>query len=145
MRKLVLLASMFLSTSVLASDFGTESDVDEVIPQLKTLIESEGVDAATAALNDSSHALGGHDIGIMFWVDGKMAMHNKYPDLAGMNFDDLQDLRGNFVINEFTEAANEGRGMSLNYWPHYETEEEYEYKCYSEWVEQPRIMITACI
>jgi hypothetical protein len=126
------------------TDFGTHEDVMELIPKLVDYTLENGPDAAIAAMDDPDHEFGGHNLGIMIWVDGSMGMHNKYPDLAGIDFNQLQDLRGNYVIEEFTEAANAGGEYSLNYWPHYEDETEYEYDCYSVWVDEPDILVTAC-
>lgn len=126
------------------TDFGTHEDIMEMLPDLVEYTAENGSDAAIAAMDDPDHRFGATSLGLMIWVDGSMGMHNKYPDLAGIDFNQLQDLRGNYVIEEFTDAADAGGEYSLNYWPHYDTETEYEYHCYSTWVEEPDIMVTAC-
>ena len=124
--------------------FGTDEDIQETVPALIEYVEENGSDAAIEALDDPDHEFGGHNLGLMIWVDGQMGMHNRYPELAGVDFDQLQDLEGNYVIEDFSAAADAGGDYSLNYWPHYDTEEEYEYHCWSEWVEEPRILVAAC-
>ncbi|WP_366657927.1 cache domain-containing protein [Fodinicurvata sp. EGI_FJ10296] len=126
------------------TDFGSHEDVMEILPDLVAFTQENGSDAAIAAMDDPDHRFGATSVGLMIWVDGSMGMHNKYPDLAGIDFSQLQDLRGNYVIEEFTAAAEAGGEYSLNYWPHYDDETEYEYHCYSTWVEEPDILATGC-
>lgn len=126
------------------TDFGTDEQVREKVDELIAYIKANGTDAAVAALADESTSLGGAEPGLMVWIDGVMGAHNKYPDLGGVDFEQMQDLRGQYIVNDFTENANNGGGYSLNYWPHYETEQEYEYHCFSKWVEKGSVMVTGC-
>jgi signal transduction histidine kinase len=126
------------------TDFGTDEQVRALVAQFIAFTKDKGTDAAVAALKDKASPFGAAGPGLMIWVDNKMAAHNKYPDLSGVDFATMQDLRGHFVIKEFTEAADKGGDYSLNYWPAYGGEKEYEYHCFSAWIEKPRVMTTAC-
>lgn len=142
---LFLALSAFSAAPALAgTDFGTDDDVRKVVSSFSQFVKANGTDAAVKALRDKASDFGSAKPGVMIWVDNKMGAHNKYPDLAGVDFSTLQDLRGRLVIKEFSEAADKGGDYSLNYWPHYVNETEYEYHCFSSWVDKPRVMITAC-
>ena len=134
-----------IGTSVQAgTDFGEDADVRAIVDDFIGYVADNGVDAATAILRDTSSKYGSAKPGLMIWINGTMGAHNKYPDLAGVNFADLQDLRGQYVIKDFTSNADAGGDYSLNYWPHYTSEEEYEYHCFSKWVKKGEIMVSSC-
>ncbi|HZH26950.1 MAG TPA: cache domain-containing protein [Azospirillaceae bacterium] len=143
-------AALALGFTILAgvaqagTEFGTDEQVRKVLADFVALTKEKGTDTAAASLKDRGTPFGGAQPGMMIWVDNKMAAHNKYPDLSGVDFATMQDLRGRFIVKEFTEAADKGGDYTLNYWPHYTNEKEYEYHCFSTWVEKPRVMATAC-
>lgn len=141
----VLAAAVLTASPALAgTDFGSDGEVREVVAKFSAFVKSSGTDAAVKALRDKTSEFATGKPGVMIWVDNKMGGHSKYPDLSGVDFSTLQDLRGRFVIKEFSEAADKGGDYSLNYWPHYTNETEYEYHCFSTWVDKPKVMITAC-
>lgn len=147
--KAIALAALF-SASLVApvaqagTEYGTDQQVRELIADFVTYTKTSGEPAAVAALKDRTSKFGAALPGLMIWIDNKMAAHNKFPDLSGVDFATMQDLRGRFVIKEFSEAAEKGGDYSLNYWPGYTNEKEYEYHCFSTWIQKPRVMATAC-
>lgn len=137
---------LLLSSSPLqaGTDFGNDTELRQVVDKFSSFIKEKGNAAAIQALGDSNSEFGGAKTGLMIWIEGKMGAHNKYPELKGINFADLQDLREQYVMQGFTEAADAGGDYVLNYWPHYDNEEEYEYHCFSKWISKPSVMISAC-
>lgn len=142
----IISALLIFSSSTLqaGTDFGTDAELRQIIEKFSTYITEKGNKSAIEALGDRNTEFGGAKTGLMIWIDGKMGAHNKYPELKGINFADLQDLREQFVMQGFTEAADAGGDYALNYWPHYDNEEEYEYHCFSKWISKPSVMISAC-
>lgn len=126
------------------TDFGSDQDVRSLAGDLAGFIRDKGVPATVAALKDKTSPFGGARPGVMFFVDGKVAGHNRYPELIGLDLATIQDLRGTLVSTAFTEAADKGGDYTLHFWPHYDTEKEYEWHCLVSWVESRRIMTAIC-
>ena len=126
------------------NEFGTDAEVRSAIDELIAHAKDKGIPDTIVALKDASTSLGAAKPGLMIWVNGVMEAHNKFPDLSGVPFEGMQDLRGQYIITDFTANANAGGDYSLNYWPAYNGEAEYEYHCFSKWVEKDKIMATAC-
>lgn len=126
------------------TEYGTDQQVRDLVSDFVTFTKTSGEAAAVTALKDKNSKFGSALPGLMIWIDNKMAAHNKFPDLSGVDFATMQDLRGRFVIKEFSAAADKGGDYSLNYWPGYTSEKEYEYHCFSTWIQKPRVMATAC-
>ena len=140
-----LLSVSFVSTLAQAgTEYGTDQQVRDLISDFVTYTKTSGEAAAVSALKDKNSKFGSALPGLMIWIDNKMAAHNKFPDLSGVDFATMQDLRGRLVIKEFSAAADKGGDYSLNYWPGYTNEKEYEYHCFSTWIQKPRVMATAC-
>ncbi len=135
----------FAPHAVLAgTDFGDDVQLQKVVTELTNLVKEKGSAAAVEAIKDKTSALGSSPMGVVFYTDGKIAVHNKYPEIGGMELKQLQDLRGRFMEKEFTEAADKGGAYTQNFWPHYTKETEYEYSCFSKWIEKPKTMLTVC-
>lgn len=126
------------------TDFGSDQDVRTLANELAGFIRDKGVPATAASLKDKSSPFGGARPGVMFFVDGKVAGHNRYPELIGLDLATIQDLRGTLVSTAFTAAADKGGDYTLHFWPHYDTEKEYEWHCFASWVEKGRIMTAIC-
>ncbi len=126
------------------TEYGTDQQVRELVAEYIAFTKANGEASAAAALKDKNSKFSSALPGLMIWVDNKMAAHNKFPDLSGIDFATMQDLRGRLIIKEFTASADKGGDYSLNYWPGYTNEKEYEYHCFSSWVQKPRVMVTAC-
>jgi len=138
-------AVILASGPVLAgTDFGNDQDVRTLASDFASYIRDKGVPAAVASLKDKSSPFGGARPGVMFFVDGKVAGHNRYPELIGLDLATIQDLRGTLVSTAFTAAADRGGDYTLHFWPHYDTEKEYEWHCFASWVEKGRIMTAIC-
>lgn len=126
------------------TEYGTDQQVRDLVTDYIAFTKTNGEASAVAALKDKNSKFSSALPGLMIWVDNKMAAHNKFPDLSGIDFTTMQDLRGRLIVKEFTESADKGGDYSLNYWPGYTNEKEYEYHCFSAWVQKPRVMVTAC-
>lgn len=140
----LLAASLASPFAHAGTEYGTDAQVRELVTDFIAFTKTNGEANAAAALKDKNTKFGSALPGLMIWVDNKMAAHNKFPDLSGIDFATMQDLRGRLIIKEFTATADKGGDYSLNYWPGYTNEKEYEYHCFSSWVQKPRVMVTAC-
>ncbi len=135
----------FAPHTVLAgTDFGDDGQLQKVVVELTNFVKEKGPAAAVDALKNKSSSLNSTPMGVVLYIDSKIAAHNKYPELSGMELKQLQDLRGRFMEKEFTEAADKGGAYTQNFWPHYTKETEYEYSCFSKWIEKPKTMLTVC-
>ncbi len=149
-RKVFAAAAMAAGLGLIAApagagtDFGTDAEVRKLAADFVAFVKEKGETAAVAALRDKASPFASANPGLMIWIDNKMGAHNKYPDLSGVDFTTMQDLRKRPIVKEFSDAADKGGDYTLNYWPHYKTEVEYEYHCFSTWVQKPRVMVTSC-
>lgn len=130
--------------AIAGTDFGSDQDVRTLTKDLASFIRDKGVPATVASLKDKASPFGGARPGVMFFVDGKVAGHNRYPELIGLDLATIQDLRGTLVSTSFTAAADKGGDYAQHFWPHYDTEKEYEWHCFASWVEKGRIMTAIC-
>lgn len=126
------------------TDFGNDEQLQKAVTELTGLVKEKGPSGAADAIKNKTSPLGTNPMGVVLYIDGKIAVHNKYPEIGGMELKQLQDLRGRFMEKEFTEAADKGGAYTQNFWPHYTKETEYEYSCFSKWIDKPKVMLTVC-
>lgn len=145
---LMLIFTLLPTASFAAERLGSKEDVQEAFEEMSQIISAHGIDALVDELSDNASNLGGSRLGlaVLYKTNGKMivGMHNKYSDLAGYPFHDILDLRGQNLLNQIKFSANNGGEQFSNYFPHYETEVEYEYLCYGEWVNEKESLLTVC-
>lgn len=126
------------------TDFGNDEQLQKIVVELTTLVKEKGPASAADTIKNKSSQLGSSPMGVVLYVDGKIVAHSKYPEISGMELNQLQDLRGRFMGKEFTDAADKGGAYTQNFWPHYTKETEYEYSCFTKWIEKPKTMLTVC-
>ncbi|KJV07094.1 hypothetical protein VZ95_20280 [Elstera litoralis] len=97
------------------TDFGNDEQLQKVVVELTTLVKEKGAAAAAEAIKNKTSPLSANPMGIVLYVNGKIAVHNKYPEIGGMELKQLQDLRGRFMEKEFTEAADKGGAYTQNF------------------------------
>lgn len=130
------------------TDFGTEEQAKAMADKVIAMVGAQGADTVAGALRDKSTEIGGSAMGVVLEkVEGDsmtVIAHNKFPEISNMDFTQMQDLRGNYLLKDFKIAADKGGADVKNYWPHYTSGQEYEYDCFTKWIKPNDLMITVC-
>lgn len=136
---------LLLSASVAFADgdFGTENEARTIAASMSEVITTNGLDAAIAAMHDSSYPFSTSDLGIHVFEQGVIVADNREPELTATSYVDLADLTGDSMWPRITSAADAQSDAILE-WYHYDTEAEYSYKCYSEWAQASEVLVMVC-
>jgi len=130
-------------TAHAGTDFGTDDDARSIASAMKAVISDGGVDAAIAAMHDPAHPFSGSQLGIHVFVDSIIVADNREPELIASSYAEVQDLLEKPMWPRIIEAANTDSDAMLK-WYHYDTEEVYDYHCYSTWAEADSVLVMVC-
>ena len=125
-------AAIVLSAGVAAAgtDFGTKEEARALATKLVSIIDDEGVAAAASAVVDPDGPFRFSRMGINLFHGSTVIADNREPEMVASDYISVADLTGEPVWTRISSAADRQDDAVLD-WYHYDTQEEYQYHCYS--------------
>lgn len=133
----------FATVASASSEFGTETEAQDIAKQMTSIIQSDGLDAAIAAMHDASLPFSTSAMGIHVFEQSIIVADNREPELIAASYVEVQDLTGEAMWPRIVAAADTKSDAILE-WYHYDTEAEYAYQCYSEWATAGEVIVMVC-
>ena len=135
-RRLVLALSLALAPGLAAApafaaeDFGTREEARALARALVSVIDREGLAAAAQAVVDPDGPFRHSRMGVNLFNGPTVIADNREPETVAMDYSQVADLTGALVW-PIIHAAAQKEDDALLKWYHYDTQEEYDYRCYS--------------
>ncbi len=113
-----------------APPLGTKEEARRLAEKLVEIIDAEGVDAATKALYDPAQPFMSTRMGVNLFRGSVVIGDNREPETVAAAYDETEDLTGEPVWPRISAAADKADDAVLK-WYHYDTQEVYDFKCFS--------------
>jgi len=99
-------ATLFISTSLAADDFGTAKDAESLVQKATSYIKSAGAETAYADFTGQKPEWLVHDVYVVVYdMNGKALAHGQNPKQVGKNLLEFKDADGKAFIKERIELA----------------------------------------
>lgn len=140
----VVVASLFSATAAVAGTaFGSDDEAREVAGKMSKIITDQGLEAGIEAMHDPAYPFATSEMGIHVFEGSVIVADNREPELIATSYAEVQDLTEEPMWPRIVQAAHKRSDAALK-WYHYDTEEIYDYHCYSEWAVEPEILVMVC-
>lgn len=136
-------AMCLTGTASLAGVLGTKEDAINIANELSAIVQSHGLDAGIAAMQDPDMRFSTSSLGIHLFNRGIIVADNREPELLAASYVDLADLTGEPMWPRITAAAAIDDDAMLE-WYHYDTQEEYLFACHSTWAVAETVIVMVC-
>lgn len=127
---LTLAALSMTSPAYAATAFGTKEEAQHLAKELVAIIEQDGVVVAAQAVVDPAGPFRRSSMGINLFVGSTVIADNREPETVAIDYDNFPDLNGNNVWPLISAAADRQDDALLR-WYHYDTQEAYDFRCFS--------------
>lgn len=140
----MVVAGLFSANAAVAGTaFGTDSDARAIAGKMTKIIVDQGLDAGIEAMHDPALPFVNSQMGIHVFEGSIIVADNREPELIAASYAEVQDLTEEPMWPRIVQAAHKRSDAELK-WYHYDTEEIYDYHCYSEWAVEPEILVMVC-
>lgn len=126
----VVVLGMVPNLAIADGDFGTLEEAEKIATAMIAIVDTKGVEAAIEAMHDGDYPFVGTRMGVNLFSGSTVIADNREPETIAADYSETADLTGTLVWPLIAAAAEEGRDANLK-WYHYDTQESYDYKCYS--------------
>jgi hypothetical protein len=112
-------------------DFGTREQAKHLADRMVQIVDAAGIEAAMAAMHDVEEPFVSSRMGVNLFMGSMVVADNREPETIATDYIETLDMDGNLVW-PIISAAAEIEGDANLKWYHYDTQEAYDYKCYSK-------------
>ena len=141
----LLFASLLMTVSPAhaGSDFGTREEAKKLAIALIDIVNTQGIEAAVQAVYDPDQEFVGTRMGVNLFQGSSVIADNREPEMVAADYSETQDLKGDFVWPLVSAAADRQDDVVLK-WYHYDTQEIYDFHCYSMRAERDDAAVMIC-
>ena len=118
------------TSSQAGTDFGTAEDARAIAEAMISIVDERGIEHAAAVMHDPEYPFQGTRLGVNLFKNATVVADNREPEMVAADYANIRDLTGALVWPLISEAAN-GPGDAVLKWYHYDTQEAYDFHCYS--------------
>lgn len=112
-------------------DFGTRDEAKSLADRMIDIVNDAGIEAAVTAMHDTDEPFVGSRMGVNLFSGSTVIADNREPETIAADYSSTADLTGTLVWPIISAAAAAEDDAHLK-WYHYDTQEEYDYKCFSK-------------
>lgn len=112
-------------------DFGTRDEAKTLAEAMIAIVDERGIEAAVSAMHDPDYPFLASRMGVNLFTGSTVVADNREPETIAADYSETADLTGSLVWPIISAAAQAGGDAHLK-WYHYDTQDEYDYKCYSK-------------
>lgn len=124
-------------------DFGTQEEARVLATRMIDIVNDAGIEAAVTAMHDVNEPFVGSRMGVNLFSGSTVIADNREPETIATDYSATPDLTGALVWPIIAAAAAVEGDANLK-WYHYDTQEEYDYKCYSKRSEAADATVMVC-
>lgn len=126
-----------------ASDFGSKAEAKALATALIDIVNTQGIEAAAKAVYDPSQDFVATRMGVNLFQGSTVIADNREPEMVAADYSETADLTGAYVWPIISAAADREDDAVLK-WYHYDTQEDYDYHCYSLRAQRDRAVVMVC-
>ena len=123
--------------------FGTRAEARTLAERMIKIVDENGIEAAISAMHDPDEPFVGSRMGINLFSGRTVVADNREPETIAADYSQIADLTGSLVWPIIAAAATAEDDANLK-WYHYDTQEEYDYKCYSKRSADTVVTVMVC-
>ncbi|NNE87116.1 MAG: hypothetical protein HKN27_03490 [Silicimonas sp.] len=112
-------------------DFGTREEAKSLAEAMISIVDDTGIEAAIKAMHDVDQPFVASRMGVNLFSGSTVIADNREPETIAADYSEMPDLSGALVWPIISAAAMVGEDANLK-WYHYDTQEAYDYKCFSK-------------
>ncbi len=112
-------------------DFGTREEAKQLAELMISIVDRDGIEAAVTAMHQPDQPFVSSRMGINLFSGSTVIADNREPETIAADYSETADLTGALVW-PIVAAAAAVEGDAALKWYHYDTQEEYDYMCYSK-------------
>ncbi|MEO0820477.1 MAG: hypothetical protein AAF074_08625 [Pseudomonadota bacterium] len=139
----LLALGLMSSASVAGTDFGSKQDAMELTDKIISIIDADGLSAGIEALFDPEQPFATSRMGVNVFAGTVVVGDNREPEMVAADYATTPDLTGALVWPLIDAAADDGADVVLK-WYHYDTQEVYDYHCFSQHAANPNYTVMVC-
>lgn len=117
--------------SAAGTDFGTKEEAMAMADRLIAILDRDGLSAGISSLFDPELPFAASPLGVNLFAGSVVVGDNREPEMISADYAETPDLSGVPVWPRVDAAADRGDDVILK-WYHYDTQEEYDFHCYSK-------------
>lgn len=140
---LVVLLGVLASASAADGDFGTREEAQSLADELIEIVSNEGVGVAIDAMHDPELPFRSSRMGVNLFSGSMIVADNREPEMVALDYAGLNDLAGRMMWPVIVDAAQLESDAELR-WYHYDTQEQYDYKCFAKASETTDVIVMVC-
>ena len=125
------------------SDFGTKEEARSMADLMIEIVEEQGLEAAVRAMHENDMPFVGSRMGVNLFEGSTVIADNREPETIAADYSQTADLTGALVWPLISAAAATEGDAELK-WYHYDTQEEYDYKCHSKSAQSMDVTVMVC-
>ena len=129
--------------AVADGDFGTREDAKHLADAMIAVVEAEGLEAGVMAMHDASQPFVSSRMGVNLFQGSTVVADNREPETIAADYSEIEDLTGTLVWPIIAAAAAVEGDAALK-WYHYDTQEEYDYKCFAKHYDRENATVMVC-
>ena len=123
--------------------FGTREEAKQLADEMIAIVDSEGIEMAIKAMHDPQRPFVGSRMGVNLFEGSTVIADNREPETIAADYSETADLTGALVWPLIASAAEVEGDANLK-WYHYDTQEEYDYKCLSKRADTMNATVMVC-
>ena len=125
-----LVLSLVVTPVVAGTDFGTKEEARALATELVSIINQEGVAAAAEAVVNPDGPFRHSRMGVNLFHGSTVIADNREPETVAADYSEVADLTGELAWPMISAAADRNDDVVLK-WYHYDTQEVYDFHCFS--------------
>ena len=126
-----------------ASDFGTKEEARSIADVVINIVEENGIAAAAQEIVSADGQFRASRMGVNLFQGTVVIADNREPESVAADYVDIQDLTGAPVWGRISAAADIEDDAEL-LWYHYDTQEEYLFRCFSKRASRDDALVMVC-
>ncbi len=116
--------------AVAGTDFGTPAQARQMAENMVRIIDRNGIEAGLRALHNVDHPVNHRETQFNLFQGSILVGDNREPEMVAADYSETSDMTGRMVWPRIVAAADAKSDAELK-WYHYDTQEAYDYHCYS--------------
>lgn len=131
------------SAATAGTDFGTRAEAEQLADALVAIIQADGLATAAEAVTDPDGPFRDSPMGVNLFHGSVVIADNREPESVAADFAETADLTGELAWPRIRAAADKDTDVVLK-WYHYDTQEAYDFHCYSTHAEGADAVVMVC-
>lgn len=143
MKAAVVVATLQPGLTIAGTEFGTKQEAMDLADRIITILDADGLSAGIKALFDPDQPFLSSRMGVNLFAGSVVVGDNREPEMVAADYAETPDLTGTMVWPLIDVAADRGEDVVLK-WYHYDSQEIYDYHCFSRHAQNTSYTVMVC-